>query len=407
MTDQPSHTEGPGAEQTPRMGILRPTLKRILMLLTFFVIAIVMIYSGTQLFERPEVTETEALPNIRSGSPPLSDVAVSAGITETDSSSPFAALEESPSEDVPTFIAPAETETTREPLISEPSLFIAQDFRSADELYAHRESKLLDALHASPVVALDDSIYPDEEIVDGASTDRPDDYEDSYALVTGTVLPAVLLAGITTDQPGLAIAHVSQDVYDSQSGNVLLIPRGSRVTGSYSRDIAITDRRVTITWEELSLPDGTVYSLDNVIGADVAGHAGIEDQVNHRIGRAVTVTTLSAALTGALTNVIDRENQLQQAAAQVPVAGGFTPSLVGDLEPGSESAGQLPSLTYQAPAPVTASAAVSAEIARQYRDLTRDITRRYLGEQPSLTIRPGIEFTILLGETMKLPEYTM
>jgi len=55
----------------------------------------------------------------------------------------------------------------------------------------------------------------------------------------------------------------------------------------------------TISWDEIALPNGTSYELSNVVGADTSGHSGLEDKVNPRIGRAVAVTTVNAAVTGA------------------------------------------------------------------------------------------------------------
>src|SRR4029077_15899746 len=55
-----------------------------------------------------------------------------------------------------------------------------------------------------------------------------------YMLRTGWVIPALLLTAMESELPGTITAQVSQDVYDSGTGNYLLIPQGSRLVGEYA-----------------------------------------------------------------------------------------------------------------------------------------------------------------------------
>ena len=47
-----------------------------------------------------------------------------------------------------------------------------------------------------------------------------------YELKRGSVIPATLITGISSDLPGRITAQVSQNVYDSATGHYLLIPQG-------------------------------------------------------------------------------------------------------------------------------------------------------------------------------------
>src|SRR3546814_3697838 len=54
-----------------------------------------------------------------------------------------------------------------------------------------------------------------------------------YIVQAGSVIPAALITGIQSDLPGQIAAQVTQNVYDSPTGRILLIPQGSRLIGEY------------------------------------------------------------------------------------------------------------------------------------------------------------------------------
>src|SRR3546814_9846526 len=49
-----------------------------------------------------------------------------------------------------------------------------------------------------------------------------------FQVMAGTVIPASLVTGINSDLPGLVIAQVTENVYDTPTGRYLLIPQGDR-----------------------------------------------------------------------------------------------------------------------------------------------------------------------------------
>src|SRR3546814_12908644 len=57
-------------------------------------------------------------------------------------------------------------------------------------------------------------------------------------------------------------AQVTQNVYDSPTGRILLIPQGSRLIGDYDSQVAYGQRRVLLAWSRLILPDGRSIILD-------------------------------------------------------------------------------------------------------------------------------------------------
>lgn len=114
-------------------------------------------------------------------------------------------------------------------------------------------------------------------------------------LQAGSVIPAALITGVRSDQPGLVTAQVTQNVYDSLTGRILLIPQGARLIGDYASDVGFGQRRVLLAWNRLILPDGRSLVLERQPAADPAGYAGLEDGVDYHWGgvlKAALVSTL-------------------------------------------------------------------------------------------------------------------
>jgi type IV secretion system protein VirB10 len=114
-------------------------------------------------------------------------------------------------------------------------------------------------------------------------------------LQAGSVIPAALITGIRSDLPGLVTAQVTQNVYDSPTGRILLIPQGSRLIGDYDADVAFGQSRILLAWNRLILPDGRSIVLDRQPAADPRGFAGLQDSTNYHWGgvlKAALVSTL-------------------------------------------------------------------------------------------------------------------
>jgi type IV secretion system protein VirB10 len=101
-----------------------------------------------------------------------------------------------------------------------------------------------------------------------------------YQVVAGTVIAASLITGLNSDLPGLVTAQVTENVHDSVTGRVLLIPQGSRLIGRYDSVVASGQSRALLVWRRLVLPNGRSIVLDNFPATDTAGYAGLEDEVD-------------------------------------------------------------------------------------------------------------------------------
>ncbi|NQE65349.1 TrbI/VirB10 family protein [Caulobacter sp. RHG1] len=117
-----------------------------------------------------------------------------------------------------------------------------------------------------------------------------------YILQAGAIIPAALVTGLRSDVSGLAIAQVTQDVFDSLGGGVLLIPAGGRLIGEYEAGARGGQTRLAVTWTRLILPSGRSIVLDKLPGADEQGMAGLQDGVDRHGRRVLAAAGLSTLL---------------------------------------------------------------------------------------------------------------
>ena len=128
------------------------------------------------------------------------------------------------------------------------------------------------------------------------SPDRVQALASPYVLQAGTVIPAALLTGLRSDLPGQVTAQVTEDVYDSPTGRILLIPQGARLVGQYDAQIAFGQSRALLVWNRLIMPNGRSIILERQPGADPEGYAGLEDQVDNHWGTLFKAAVLSTLL---------------------------------------------------------------------------------------------------------------
>ncbi|WP_084399026.1 TrbI/VirB10 family protein [Henriciella aquimarina] len=116
-----------------------------------------------------------------------------------------------------------------------------------------------------------------------------------YQVMTGTLIPASLVTGINSDLPGVIVAQVTQPVYDTVTGQHLLIPQGSRLIGRYQSEVSFGQDRALVTWDRIIFPDGTSVVI-SAPGADVQGYAGLSDRTDHHWGRVFAAAGLATIL---------------------------------------------------------------------------------------------------------------
>jgi type IV secretion system protein VirB10 len=134
-----------------------------------------------------------------------------------------------------------------------------------------------------------------------------------WLLQAGSVIPAALISGIRSDLPGQITAQVTQNVYDSPTGSLLLIPQGTRLIGAYDDSVTVGQRRVLLVWTRLIFPDGRSLVLERLPGADAAGFAGLEDRVDNHWASILRAAGLSTLLAVGAELSLDEEDRLARA----------------------------------------------------------------------------------------------
>jgi type IV secretory pathway VirB10-like protein len=187
-----------------------------------------------------------------------------------------------------------------------------------------------------------------------------------FEIKAGTIIPATLLTAINSDLPGQIIGQVRENVYDTVSGNYLLIPQGSKLLATYDSAVAYGQERVLFCWNRLVRPDGVSISLECMPGADLAGNSGVSDDVNHHWWRIITGVALGTLLSA----TADR------AAGNVT---GYQPT-VGQLW-ASNAGGAVNQAGQQ-------------------------ITQKNLAIQPTITVRAGYSVNVIVSKDIIFPPYS-
>jgi type IV secretion system protein VirB10 len=138
-----------------------------------------------------------------------------------------------------------------------------------------------------------------------------------YQVMAGSIIAASLITGVNSDLPGLVIAQVTENVYDSVSGRVLLIPQGARLIGAYDSVVAFGQSRALLVWQRIVMPDGSSIQIDNLPATDAAGYVGLKDEVDYHTWQLLKGVALSTLLgVGAELGLGSGESDLVRALRQ-------------------------------------------------------------------------------------------
>jgi type IV secretion system protein VirB10 len=129
----------------------------------------------------------------------------------------------------------------------------------------------------------------------------------SNTIIQGTMIQAVMETALDSSLPGQTRAIISEDVF-SYDGSRLLIPRGSRLIGRYRSGIEIAQKRVTIAWDRIILPNNQTVQI-SAFGGDELGRSGVtgfvDTRFDERFGSAALISIISAAPSAASAQVED------------------------------------------------------------------------------------------------------
>ena len=134
-----------------------------------------------------------------------------------------------------------------------------------------------------------------------------------YQVMAGTIIPASLVTGLNSDLPGQIIAQVTENVYDTPTGQHLIIPQGTRLLGRYESDIKSGQSRALVIWNRLIRPDGSSLVIENLPGVDRMGQAGLRDRVDRHRGSLFGAAILSSVLSVSSELGSDEDDRITEA----------------------------------------------------------------------------------------------
>lgn len=186
----------------------------------------------------------------------------------------------------------------------------------------------------------------------------------SYAsLWEGTIIPGALQTAVNTDNPGLVIARVTENVYSSYDGSLLLIPEGSLLYATYNSSVSYGQKRVQIAWNLLIRPDGYRVQLGNMNGVDAYGASGTRGRISNH-----PFETLKALGLVAVFSIIQTEitSNIKTSSSE------YVQNAMAD--------------TYSE----------ASKLGGKILDKALDI-------KPTITIKPGTEIKLITNTTLELP----
>ncbi|MDE2028056.1 MAG: hypothetical protein KGJ11_05915 [Candidatus Omnitrophica bacterium] len=187
-----------------------------------------------------------------------------------------------------------------------------------------------------------------------------------YEVKAGSYISAALITGINSDLPGSVDAQVTENVYDSTTGNYLLIPQGAKLVGEYNSDLTFGQMRVQVVWNRIIFPDGQSIDIGKMQGMDISGYTGFHDKVNNHYFR-IYGNAVLLSLMGAGYDILNQDTQSNQ--------------------------------QYESPRSI-----IAANVGQKLSDVSNQALEKNMNVQPTLVIDPGYKFKVMVMKDMVLKE---
>lgn len=187
-----------------------------------------------------------------------------------------------------------------------------------------------------------------------------------FEIKAGWEIPAALEQGLNSDLPGELKALVMSNVYDTATGQYLLIPQGARLVGAYNSRVGYGQNGVQVAWHRVIFPDGSAIDLNGMAGLDAQGNSGLRDKVDNHYQRLFGFAVLTSLFDAALAVTQSRQQSV---------------------------------LVYPSPTQETESAA-----GREVSQLGTQITRKNLNVQPTIKIPAGYKFNVRVNRDILFEE---
>jgi len=186
-----------------------------------------------------------------------------------------------------------------------------------------------------------------------------------HPLLEGTIIDTVLTNRLDGGATAPVNCLVTNPVY-SHSGQHILIPAGARILGETRPVQALGETRLAVAFHRLLMPDGSTQRLDQFLGLNQIGDAGLRDKVNQHYW-----STFGAA------GAVGLISGLAQWIGTAGFAGGTGDRTVIIAGGAADAASQA----------------------------SLQVMNRFLNRLPSITIREGHRVKVYLTSDLQLPAY--
>jgi type IV secretion system protein VirB10 len=203
-------------------------------------------------------------------------------------------------------------------------------------------------------------------------------------IAQGKMIEAILETAINTSLPGSLRAVISRDVY-AETGNAVLIPKGSRLIGEYDNNIKRGQQRIIVTWNRVIRPDGIDIAIASP-GTDQLGRAGMAGIVDNKYFEIIGNSILLSAVTIAGSVVAD---------AISPSSGTSSSTTTGSDGSTTTSNSGTP----------TDFAVI--EGVKNVGDVASDISKSLLNDQPIIAVNQGARIRVFVNRDLIFPESTV
>lgn len=197
-----------------------------------------------------------------------------------------------------------------------------------------------------------------------------------YVLSAGSVIPSTMISGLNSDLPGQIVGMVKENIYDSPTHRILLIPQGAKLIGLYDSKVTYGQERILVAWNRLIYPDGSSINLKAMPGTDIEGYAGFYDEVDNHYWKIFGSSFIMGVITAAMQYSQNNTNANVQSGGL-----GFT-----NPDP---SVGQT----------------LSGSLGQQLGQTGLSLAQKNINIQPTLIVKPGYPFNVMITADMVLRPY--
>ncbi|MFN7985405.1 MAG: TrbI/VirB10 family protein [Vicinamibacterales bacterium] len=186
-----------------------------------------------------------------------------------------------------------------------------------------------------------------------------------YRVLEGTIIDTVLTNRLDGAMAAPVNCLVTNALY-SHTGRQVVVPAGARILGETKPVQAFGEARLAVSFHRLVMPDGRSYRLDQFMGLNQIGDAGLRDKVNNHF-----LSTFGAA---AAVGLISGLSQYLGSAGLGSGDGDRTIVIAGGVGDATSQAAM-------------------------------QVMNRFLNRLPTITIREGHRVKVYLTSDIELPAY--